>query len=267
MRSRKPWKACSTCRRRKVKCDIGRPYQSPQMGTRKILDACSTCRQRKLKCDNGRPCIPFKPNVLSVLRKAMPMLKRGGEQRMCRGHSTIEILLSETRQSAELSLLRDGRVCITAEFFGEAPGEEVGVALWKIADGTNRQLGPATRLGSTRWCVVMDHNDLIGHAVIFTRRQREEVISVPVPSEPNKSPFLESTSSSVPIGSAVGSPTAWMYTYGVGTSAWTDILIEHNSVYYTYQASKYLRSRLLNLVEQQAEQARRLQELWVKFLD
>ncbi|KAH7478377.1 hypothetical protein FOMA001_g9760 [Fusarium oxysporum f. sp. matthiolae] len=121
----------------------------------------------------------------------------------------------------------------------------------------------------------MNYNDLIGHAVIFTRRQGEEVISAPVPPGPNKSPFLESspspfdesTSSSVPVGSAVGSPqaelepTAWMYTFGFGTSARKDILIKYNSVCYTYRAYASLKTGLRTLVEQQAEQARHLTRL------
>ncbi|RKK18916.1 hypothetical protein BFJ66_g1062 [Fusarium oxysporum f. sp. cepae] len=341
MGRRKVSKACSTCRRRKVKCDDGRPcipcktkyWQCDDLVGQSIelvhtdrrtpaREACSTCQQRKVKCDDGRPCIPCKTRylqcddlvgrftelvhtdrrtsadtansytyffyrirqrnssrqgfgyvlgdgnlivepfeVLPVLRKAIRVFKKDQHQ-ICHQNLTIE-----SRQSAELSVLHDGQVRVTAEFFGEAPGQEVRVSLWKIADGTTRKLGPATHIGSTRWYIVTNYNNLIGHAVIFTRRQAEEVISVPVPPGPNKSPFHESTSSSVPVDSAVGSPqaelepTAWMYTYGVGTSARTDILIKYNSVCYTYQTYDYLKSRLLALVEQQAEQARHLTEL------
>ncbi|SCO84694.1 uncharacterized protein FRV6_08821 [Fusarium oxysporum] len=297
--------ACSTCRRRKVKCDDGRP--------------CIPCKTRHLQCDNlvgqstelvhtdrrtsantansytyffyrirqrssslqgfgyvlGDGNLIVELKVLPVLQKAMSMLKEGNVQRMCYGDLTIEILLSEARESAKLSVLNNGQVCITAEFFGEAPGQEVRVLLWKIADGTTRKLGPAQWIGSARWCIVMNYNDLIGHAVIFTRRQGEEVISAPVPPGSNKSPFLESspspfhesTSSSVPVGSAVSSPqaelepTAWMYTFGIGTSARKDILIKYNSDCYTYRAYASLKTGLRTLVEQQAEQARHLTRL------
>ncbi|KAH7228886.1 hypothetical protein BKA60DRAFT_549899 [Fusarium oxysporum] len=299
--------ACSTCRRLKQKCDEGRPCKqckrrNLQCHKKYLLDSSTELshtdrqtspnlassytyffyriRQRDSNLEgfgyvfgDGNLIVEHY-KVLPVLRKAMSMVTKGQHQRIWHRDLTIEILLSDERQSAKLIVLHDGQVCITAEFFGEAPGQEVRVLLWKMADGTTRELGPATSMGSTLWCIVTNYNNLIGHAVIFTRRQGEEVVSVPVSPGPYKLPFLESsqsrfhespspsksTSSSVPVSSTVGSPpsdsNALLYTYQTSKKniPLQGIMISHGSSIYTSGASFILRNALFSIRESQEEQ-------------
>ncbi|EWG46529.1 hypothetical protein FVEG_06986 [Fusarium verticillioides 7600] len=310
--------ACFTCRRLKRKCDKDEPckpcktrnLQSVKESLTEMFHTdrrtsadtassytrfCYLIRQRSsflqgfgYVLGDGNPIVEH-PQVLPVLRKAIHKFQNG-QQTICHRDLTIEILLGEPKQSAKLSVLHDGEVLITAEFFGEAPGQQVKVWLLKIADGTTSFLGPPTWLGPTRWCIVTNYDNLIGHAVIFTRRPGEEVISVPVPPGSNKllflessqspflessqSPFLESsqspshesTSFSVPWVSspqAERQPTcAWVYKYGGERSSQKGILIKLNSVYYTGEANRHLRKLLIASVEEQSgEDSRHCEEL------
>ncbi|KAH7218882.1 hypothetical protein DER44DRAFT_818318 [Fusarium oxysporum] len=196
----------------------------------------------------------------------MSKVTKDQRQRIWHKDLTVEMLFSEKRQSAELMVLQDGQVRITAEFFGEASGQEVKVSLWEAANGTTKKLGHATSIGSTQWYIVTNYDDLLGHAVIFTRRQGEEVVSLPVSPESHL-PILESSQSPVhespgitspsksasfwaTAGSTVGSPpriNALLYSYETWRPIWRrlqGIMIKHGSLCYTHQVHQILRSSL-----------------------
>ncbi|KAG4258263.1 hypothetical protein FPRO03_03217 [Fusarium proliferatum] len=233
------------------------------------------------------------PQLRGALRRMPKPVTYNQAIRIWIDEAVIELSFSEPRQSAGLLRLQGNRVRVTAEFSSQIPGQEVKVLLWNQNDGSRRQIGPATKSGRTRWHINITCKDLLGHAVMFSYH-REEVISVPVTSEILVSPVPESPEqtcpseilmSPVPESSELTSPSesgsslaaadatvglpqaereppcAWVYTYGVGDSALKDILIKHNSDYYTCQAYPSLRKRLIASVKEQHPETGSFKEL------
>ncbi|EXL45094.1 hypothetical protein FOCG_13857 [Fusarium oxysporum f. sp. radicis-lycopersici 26381] len=294
MGRRRAREACSSCRILKRKCDEGSPCEQCKKRNlqcyKKYLSVPSTELLHTDRQTSANPASSYTyffyrirqgnsnlegfgyvfgdgnlivdHKVLPVLRKTMSMVTKDQRQRIWHKDLTVEILFSEKRQSAELMVLQDGQVCITAEFFGEASGQEVKVSLWDMANGTTKELGHATSIRSTQWYIVTNYEDLLGQAVIFTRRQGEEVVSLPVSPESHKVPVHESPGITSPSNSAslsatadstVGSPprtNALFYNYQTwrpSSRRWQGIIVKHGSVSYTYRINNVLRSTLLNL--------------------